>query len=427
MAYLAILSISLGLYFFYKTLLWDFVYFLPALILFGVGLHIIIDRLIRHYDNKNAVFLTARGHFTNSLCGIKVNNSKKLILSSNLSKTEYYIIPVLATAFGFILGFLFLHYHRETGVFFWMMAGISLLCLGIFYSIIIMKQFWTLGDSVIFEKDNNVVMLKLAMQQTNHIIPFTTIENIIVETVYEKKKEMSSFLKPYYQTVLQLTNGEKVLIDKADSPHHIQIITRKIKTLLNVNIIDQANIGLSFKKLIATSTLNSQPTGWKHLVYQNHGDSETFAWKRNDSFSLFLFEIFFMLITTLSLFYVVKTMEIDRAIQFAIVLFGVILIQLILFIKNHFGVDYFTFNSEDILYQHKLFGQSIKVKKMNCSEVRKALFLFDEAILEGKKSTLVSNISRLNIQEKNWLKRKWMELLKLPDQMAMENKIARFG
>ncbi|MDH5681427.1 MAG: hypothetical protein OEZ36_07565, partial [Spirochaetota bacterium] len=255
MLYLSVLSVSIGLYFFYRTLLWDFIFFLPALILFGVGLHFLIDWLIKRYDNKNAVYLTARGHVTNSLCSIKLNNSKKLILKSNLSKTQYYLIPVIATSFAFILGFLFLFYHRETGILFWLMAGISLICLGFFYSIIIIKQFGSMGDSLVFEKDNHVLVLKLAMQQTSHIIPFTLIDKILVETVYEKKKLMSNFFKPCYQTLIQLNNGEKVLIDKGDSAHHIQILTRKISSLLNVDIRDHAGIGLSFKKLIASETL----------------------------------------------------------------------------------------------------------------------------------------------------------------------------
>ncbi len=428
MTILGILSIILSGYLLHLAFEINFQWLLSSLVFLGLGIFLIMDRLSYWIEEKSILYHSNPNKNCDSLFKTKKITQEKYIVVSTLPVSLYYLIPGLGVLFFFILtGNLYYAYHINQNIM-WLSGSIVTFCLAVFSVLVAVKLFKMRGEQIIFDSVKNMIHIKSPIQRATQQIPFGHIKQLIVKRSNQSKKELSKFYEIQYQVILELKNGRKKLLEKGKNEIHIQTFVHRIRDILKVRVVDYTSLGLQMKELSYNKiTAQSKSSYLEQLNYNKEEGKEVFSWKRKDNLSSMMLELFFIIISFSSIFLSIKILSFNILFEFVFVLAGLTLILIVIFIKNHFGKEFFIFSEGGIIYQHRLFNKIIQENTLNYSEIKNTIFIFDDAVLEGEKNYLIGNISVLSAYEKRWLKRRWSEILNLPTSLELERNLVRFS
>ncbi len=422
-----LLSIIAGLYTFYLVFQGESQWLLPSTFFLGLGYFIILETLSGWLEETSILYHSSSTQSSSSLFKIKKDTKSRFLMTSTMSKLKYYILPLTGIFLFFsISSYSFYQYYHRSNGFDWLGSAVLTLIIGVLYWIACTKLYQSKGEQILFDKIKRLIYIKSPVQRNTQSIPFDQIRRVIINNSKSPKRVISNFYNTTFQVYIETHTGKKKLIEKGFDKVHIQNLARKLWEILNVDILDLSFLNLS-SRAQSTRTDHQTRSPWNHITYVNDGKTESYSWRTKESFSTLVFEIFFFILAVASLLYAIETIPMPRLLDLCFILSGIILILGIIFVRNHFGHEYFIFTDEGVLYQYRLMIWVLQEKKLKHEEVKSAIFLFDDAVLEGESHYLIGNISRLSFSEKKWLKRKWFDRFHLPDSLELERNLVRFS
>ncbi|GMT49009.1 MAG: hypothetical protein IEMM0008_0548 [bacterium] len=422
-----LLSIVAGLYALYLVFQGESQWLLPSTFFLGLGYFIILETLSSWLEDENILYHSSSSQSCSNLFRIKKDTKSHFLLTSTMSKLKYYILPLTGILiFIGLSSYSFYQYVHLSHGFYWLSSAVLTFIIGLLYWIACSKLYRSKAEEILFDKIKKLIYIQSPVQRNTQSIPFDQIRRVIINNSKAPKKVISSFYNTTFLVYIETFTGKKKLIEKGFDKVHIQNLARKLWETLNVDIVDLSFLNLSSR---AQNTRSAPQTRspWNHITYVHDGTTESFSWRTQESFSTLILEIFFFILAVSSLLYSIETVPMPRFLDICFILSGVILILAILFVRNHFGYEYFIFTEEGVLYQYRLMKWVLQEKKLKHEEVKSAIFLFDDAVLEGESHYLIGNISRLSFSEKKWLKRKWFDRFHFPDSLELERNLVRFS
>lgn len=428
MLYIGFISNLIGIYSLTQAFHHDFTWFLAGIIFYTIGLLLIIDCLASMLEEKSIEYHSSPEKNGTSLYKIAKNNKKQFIIESTLRKWPKSIIIYTLTLTIFAISLSYLFYYFKTENFYWIITTTFSFIVGLYFLILSKQIFLKKAESIILDKKNKEILIKSPVQREIQNVPFNQIKQIIVRTVkIKEEKKKSLYFDKVYQVIFELSNGKKKILERSQDSRYIQELVSKFREIIKVDVVDLASLDLQVKKSKYNTEENKSLPMWTHLVYDKKGAKESFKWKAKESLSTLYLELFFILCNLLVISYIYYEIAMPKMFDLILLFSGILLIQAILFIRNHFGYESFIFTEDGIIYQYKLLFVVLTEKSLKSSEVKNAIILFDDAILEGENHYLIGNISILSPAEKQWLKNKWNRLLHISTSNELEKNLVRFS